>query len=195
MRDVYVLVGLVVVILVGSYLGYNMTIHASTPTTAHGGPTSTTTRIENGPTKLPEENPENSTENNPLAGEENRTQDDAARLDDSWMAGIRAQISTDKYEYKSLEEMEISVVVDSPVVVGEVVIELRGILNDWGVSKLKLDKKTPLSEGHNVVKFDYTVPKCYGCAGLDPGTYSISAEVKYNDISLANTSTEVSIQK
>jgi hypothetical protein len=209
MRDVYVVVGLVVVVIAGFYLGYSMTISSSASTAAPESPIDAVTDVGAGltvPTKniSGEKTPENVsktldnvTENltdQIKENETNRTQD-ASGSDDSWADDIVVQVSTDKYDYKSYDEMEITVIVDSPVIVDEVMIELRGIVNDWGVSKLKLNKKTSLSEGPNVVKFDYTVPKCYGCAGLKAGEYSINAKVLYNDIGVSNASTEVSIQK
>ena len=105
----------------------------------------------------------------------------------------KINLATDKELYHSGEMMHITVNVNSPVSLNNVSVKFYGI----HASKYRLDqtKIVDLHEGENIITLGYNAPRCYGCAGISPGTYQISADVIYNEETLATASVDIEIRQ
>ena len=86
-----------------------------------------------------------------------------------------ASISTDKGTYLSREQMLISLNISSRVA-ANVTIDIKGIGN-----RLEISQERHLQAGNNNLTFTYTTPECYGCAGISPGMYNITAYITYDN--------------
>ena len=80
-------------------------------------------------------------------------------------------LDTDKETYFSKENMIITLGITSKKE-AEIGIEIKGIAN-----KLNLIETKYLEIGNNSIEFSYTTPSCYGCAGISPGSYNITAYI------------------
>jgi hypothetical protein len=84
-------------------------------------------------------------------------------------------LSTDKDAYFSRETMTISLLLHSRIE-SDADIEIRGISD-----KLRISQAEHLNIGDNNITFQYETPSCYGCAGISPGEYNITAYIRYNN--------------
>jgi hypothetical protein len=100
---------------------------------------------------------------------------------------------TDKYSYYSREIMTLSVDVSSAHNIEGTRIRVAGIKNTYDSDKLKFAELSDISIGENNFEWVYTVPSCYGCSGLKPGEYGITAWVELGDERLAETSLTIEI--
>jgi hypothetical protein len=100
---------------------------------------------------------------------------------------------TDKYSYYSREIMTLSVDVSSAHNIEGTRIRVAGIKNTYDSDKLKFAELSDISIGENNFEWAYTVPSCYGCSGLKPGEYGITAWVELGDERLAETSLTIEI--
>lgn len=101
-------------------------------------------------------------------------------------------LTTDKELYHSGEIIHITANVNSPIILDNATIRFYGIHS----RRYRLDqtKTVDLHEGENTITLDYQAPRCYGCAGIKPGTYKISADCMHNGQTLANTSVDIEIR-
>jgi len=102
-------------------------------------------------------------------------------------------LSTDKGLYHSGEIIHITVSINSPIEIENVTIRFYGIYS----RRYRLDqtKVVDLDKGENNVTLDYNAPRCYGCSGISPGTYQISADVIFNGENLVNSTVDVEIRQ
>ena len=103
------------------------------------------------------------------------------------------RITTDKELYHSGEIIHITANINSPMELNNITIRFYGI----HASRYRLDqtKIVNLYKGNNNITLDYNAPRCYGCAGINPGTYEICTDVIYNGKSLANATINVEIRQ
>lgn len=106
----------------------------------------------------------------------------------------QASISTDKQAYKSRETIQMEVRLTVPEDREDAEIKLFGIKNKYGAYKVKRGLDTDLVEGENTIKANATVPSCYGCSGIEPGTFQMTV-VLYDDLDneIINASTGIEI--
>lgn len=102
-------------------------------------------------------------------------------------------LSTDKETYHSNELMNITATINSSDEVRGVDIRVYGI--NAGFHRLDKTGGINLDQGVNTRTFTYKTPRCYGCAGISPGTYRINAELVYNGEIIASSTIEVGIEK
>lgn len=102
-------------------------------------------------------------------------------------------LTTDKELYHSGEVMHISSHIVSSTALNNVSVRFYGIY----AGRYRLDQNTvvDLNKGENDIEIDYNAPRCYGCSGIQPGTYSINVAVSYNGEVLANSSVNVEIRQ
>lgn len=101
-------------------------------------------------------------------------------------------LTTDKDLYHSNEIIKVTADIDSPVQLNNVSVRFYGIYS----RRYRLDqtKIVDLNKGDNIITLDYQAPKCYGCAGIKPGTYKINADIIYNEETLTNTSVDIELR-
>ena len=102
-------------------------------------------------------------------------------------------LKTDKELYHSGEIIHMTYSIYSKVNLENVKVRFYGI----NATKYRLDqiKLVNITIGNNTINFDYVAPKCYGCAGIKPGMYNISAEVSYSNRTLTTVSKEIEIKQ
>ena len=102
-------------------------------------------------------------------------------------------LETDKDLYHSGEVMHISAYIDSPAAFKDVKVRFYGIYS--GRYRLDTTKIVDFVSGKNTVSIDYNAPRCYGCAGIKPGTYQINVDVIYGNQTLGTSSVDIEIRQ
>ena len=93
--------------------------------------------------------------------------------------------STDKKTYHSKERMNVTIVIKSSDILENVSVKVYGIKDRHGNYRLNAEKSINLSKGINTIPFTYTTPSCYGCAGINPGSYRLTGiAVSYTHLTL-----------
>ena len=102
-------------------------------------------------------------------------------------------LSLDKDLYHSGEIIHMGATINSEVALENVSIRFYGI--EASRYRLDITEITDLKLGENTVVFDYKAPSCYGCAGIRPGTYQISADVIYDEEVLSTSTVDIEIRQ
>jgi hypothetical protein len=97
--------------------------------------------------------------------------------------------STDKEIYQSKEKMNLTLDVYCSKNLENVDVKIFGIKDRGNNYKLNIKKVVNLTSGLNSLSFSYNTPSCYGCAGINPGFYNLTASVSYNEINKTETKT------
>ena len=84
-------------------------------------------------------------------------------------------LSTERPLYHSMETMWINLTLESDAG-GLAEVWVHGI-NSRGRERLTLRSNHTLKQGVNNIALKYQTPPCTGCAGINPGKYTVSAEV------------------
>ncbi len=88
-----------------------------------------------------------------------------------------SDFSSDKEEYKSHEEIKLSVSVQSSEKAENIAVRVWGI-RPRSYSYIDSTKAVSLEKGNNEILFDEKAPPCTsGCGGVNPGPYDIHAEI------------------
>jgi hypothetical protein len=105
----------------------------------------------------------------------------------------KINLKTDKDLYHSGEIIHIEAKISSEMALSNATVRFYGIY----ASRYRLDqtKTSDLTIGENIVILDFTAPRCYGCAGISPGTYQISVDVVYGNETLANVTKDIEIRQ
>jgi len=106
---------------------------------------------------------------------------------------VEMSLSTDKETYHSNELMNITVAINSSSNLQEVNVRVYGI--NARVYRIDKTEKRNLTIGTNTITLSYKTPRCYGCAGITPGTYQINANLTYNGNVIASTTKNVEIRQ
>ncbi len=96
-------------------------------------------------------------------------------------------VSADKDVYHSAEVMNLTVLVYSSSDAENVTVTANGING-----RLNIEKTLNLDAGENGVSFTYKLPRCNVCGGIRAGTYDLTCEVSYGNMTIKN-STSVQI--
>jgi hypothetical protein len=104
-------------------------------------------------------------------------------------------VSTDKELYHSNEVMHISVDVTSSVKMNNTTLLISGIEDRYGDTRLMHTISTNLSPGTNELSYDYQLPPCSHCAGLDPGDYQFNVTLERDGMVLDYTNHTIRIEQ
>ena len=102
-------------------------------------------------------------------------------------------LNTDKELYHSGEMIHITSNINSQTVLNNISVRFYGILSR--IYRLDQTKIVDLNKGENTITLDYQAPRCYGCSGINPGTYQITADVIYDNEILTNNSINIEIRQ
>ena len=91
-------------------------------------------------------------------------------------------VSADKGLYHSAGVMNLSAVVWSNSRVENAKVRATGING-----RMNLEQTVNLSEGENIVSFAYALPRCNVCGGISAGTYVMSCEASYGNLTSSNS--------
>jgi hypothetical protein len=104
-------------------------------------------------------------------------------------------VSTDKELYHSNEVMHISVDVTSSGKMENTTLFISGIEDRYGDSRLMQTLPANLSPGTNRLSYDYQLPPCSHCAGLDPGDYQFNVTLERDGLVLDETNYTIRIEQ
>ncbi len=99
-------------------------------------------------------------------------------------------ISFENDVYHSSEMMRFNVTVNSDAHMGDVTVSVTGISG-----KMDIEKTVNLSEGNNIISFEFGLPRCNVCGGISAGTHMIDAMVYYSGELVAEDSASVEIRQ
>lgn len=102
---------------------------------------------------------------------------------------------TDKDLYHSKEIMKLQVSVSSGSNIGNTTVHLEGITDRYGDVRLKKDIPVNLVPGTNTVAYEYQLPTCSKCSGLDAGDYPINLTVIRDGKSIAHGNLTVRLEQ
>jgi len=104
-------------------------------------------------------------------------------------------VSTDKDLYHSNEVMHISVDVTSSGKIENTTLQIVGIEDRYGDIRLNYTMSANLSPGNNDYIYDYQLPACSHCAGLDPGDYQFNVTLERNGMIIDNANHTIRIEQ
>jgi asparagine N-glycosylation enzyme membrane subunit Stt3 len=102
-------------------------------------------------------------------------------------------VSTDKDLYHSNEVMKIVISLQSPGEGQNATVVIKGIEDRNGKMRLEHTLAVPASPGPAVLIYDYNLPSCSHCAGLDEGTYQFDVAIVKDGAVLSNKTHSVQI--
>jgi hypothetical protein len=104
-------------------------------------------------------------------------------------------VTTDNDLYHSNNVMKITVTVTSSGTISNAAVNITGITDRYGDVRLSHVIPANLSPGTNTLTYDYQLPPCSHCAGLDPGTYSFNVSLERDGIILDQTNHSIRIEQ
>jgi hypothetical protein len=103
-------------------------------------------------------------------------------------------IAMDKEIYYSSEEMNINASILLPEE-GYVVLKIYGIPDSRGNYRINEERNISAGPERTDEAFVFSMPSCYGCAGVSPGNYEIVMELVSNGKIIGNCSKTVKLEK
>ncbi|GEM_PF-431114 len=103
--------------------------------------------------------------------------------------GLAVSISsfqTDKDLYHSNEIMKIQVNLSSKSNLDDTDVAVHGIKDRYGDLHLNKNSTLNLISGSNTVIFEYELPTCSRCTGIDPGDYPLNLTITRNGVQLTS---------
>lgn len=102
-------------------------------------------------------------------------------------------IATDKSSYHEKELMNVTMMIRVPEGIDGADLRFFGVTNKYGADKIKKEIEVNLVEGENEIISSARLPSCYGCSGIDPGTFELHCALYDNDTQIINATTEIEI--
>jgi hypothetical protein len=106
-----------------------------------------------------------------------------------------ASVETEKDLYHSDEIMNITVEVTSTGNLDNATLMIEGIQDKHGRTRLSHEMQVNLTSGVNNFTYDYQLPECSSCAGLNAGTYQVNVTLTENGTVISNATKSVEIQQ
>lgn len=103
-------------------------------------------------------------------------------------------VSTDRDMYHSSEVMTITVSLDSKRALDNTTVRIEGFEDRNGRNRLTHEINSNLSWGPNTFFYEYELPHCSSCAGLNPGEYNISVSLSREGEILDRANTSVRLE-
>ncbi len=104
-------------------------------------------------------------------------------------------VTTDKDLYHSNEVMMMKIIVNSTGSSNDTFLKIEGITDTYGQTRLSHVMPANLTPGPNSFLYDYHLPSCSKCSGLDPGTYPINVTLEKNGTIISNLSIKVNLEQ
>jgi hypothetical protein len=104
-------------------------------------------------------------------------------------------VTTDKDLYHSNDVMNIAISVMTAGTMNNTTIRIEGISDRHGRMRLSHEIAANLSTGPATFIYDYQLPSCSSCAGLDPGTYQVNITLVQNGVVISNMTRTVQIEQ
>ena len=100
------------------------------------------------------------------------------------------EASTDKGIYHSGETLQMNVSVPAE---GNLTLKVYGVKDRGGGYRINQEKELNGSEG--ILSMRFSLPRCYGCAGVSEGNYTIFCELVSNNSVVYNTTRMIELKK
>jgi hypothetical protein len=104
-------------------------------------------------------------------------------------------VTTDKDLYHSNDVMMMVILVNSTGFTTDTSLKIEGITDSYGQTRLSHLMPANLTPGSNVFKYDYHLPSCSKCSGLNPGTYPVNVTLEKNGTIISNKEIEVNLEQ
>jgi hypothetical protein len=104
-------------------------------------------------------------------------------------------VTTDKELYHSNEVMNIVISVTTAGNLDNTTVRIEGISDRHGRMRLSHEIPANLSAGPATFIYDYQLPSCSSCAGLDPGLYQVNISLVKNGVIISNMTRNVQIEQ
>lgn len=130
---------------------------------------------------------------NALCCENNTCNSNLSCIENKCMS-FKINVSTDKELYKSGTTANITTTIESSGDLNNAVIKLYGI-KAKGKYKLNKAANLNLTPGKNLKSGILTLPRCNKCVGINPGTYSIYADLVYNGTVISKSSKNIELRQ
>ncbi len=104
-------------------------------------------------------------------------------------------VTTDKDLYHSNEVMMMKILVNSTGFNNETSLKIEGIIDTYGQTRLLQVMPANLKPGLNSFTYDYHLPSCSKCSGLNPGNYPINVTLEKNGTVISNLSIHVNLEQ
>ena len=104
-------------------------------------------------------------------------------------------VTTDSDVYHSKGIMTITISISSSGELDNMTIGLEGIRNRDGDTLLSHQIPVNLSWGPNTYFYEYELPRCSSCSGLNPGDYDINVVISRNGDVMDKTNLSVRIEQ
>lgn len=104
-------------------------------------------------------------------------------------------VTTDKDLYHSNEVMKIAISVNSSRNMDNTIVRIEGIRDRRGVMRLSHEMPANHVPLPAVFTYDYQLPQCSACAGLNPGAYKVNVTLVQNGKIISNMTHSVQIKQ
>jgi hypothetical protein len=104
-------------------------------------------------------------------------------------------VTTDKDLYHSNDVMMMKILVNSTGITTDTSLKIEGITDTYGQTRLSHIMRANLTPGPNTFLYDYHLPTCSKCSGLDPGNYPINVTLDKNGTIISNLSITVHLEQ
>jgi hypothetical protein len=104
-------------------------------------------------------------------------------------------VTTDKDLYHSNDIMNIAISVMTAGTMDNTTVRIEGISDRHGRMRLSHEIPANLSTGPATFIYDYQLPSCSSCAGLDPGTYEVNITLVRNGVIISNMTRTVQLEQ
>jgi hypothetical protein len=104
-------------------------------------------------------------------------------------------VTTDRDLYHSNDVMMMKILVNSTGFTTDTSLKIEGITDSYGQTRLSHIMRANLTPGPNIFMYDYHLPSCSKCSGLNPGSYPISVTLDKNGTIISNMSITVNLEQ
>ncbi|MBN2042786.1 MAG: hypothetical protein JW754_03190 [Candidatus Aenigmarchaeota archaeon] len=105
----------------------------------------------------------------------------------------KMDVAMDKEVYHSGDKMEMNI--SLPPENGKMVLKVYGVMDSRGNYRISENREISIDALNDMTKLDFTLPSCYGCAGVSEGNYTIVCELLRNDTVVYNTTKVIELRK
>jgi hypothetical protein len=104
-------------------------------------------------------------------------------------------VTTDKDLYHSNDVMMMKILVNSTGSINDTFLKIEGITDTYGQTRLTHVMPANLTPGPNSFLYDYHLPSCSKCSGLDPGNYPLNITLVKNGTIISNMTITVHLEQ
>jgi len=108
---------------------------------------------------------------------------------------LTLSLSSDKTVYHSSEEMELRAMIESGTATDNLTVRVYGIKDSRGNFRVSGERVISVEPPGKTETFTFSMPSCYGCAGVTAGDYEITFEVERDGQVIGNLSETVKLEK